>query len=172
MYVLNGHVFITHSSSTLLTTYHSPCLIITRIAPTPFYRPLTLVRFHRELYVRWYSCDVPLAKLRTDFANLRSYEFYDQGKQEGRRRRRCGWGIWHIFCIKEHFFINSRGRPGLKPEQGELTQLSPLTLTTAYDYDKVANCELRVRRITKTVVQNPKQLLLLKVEAVRGFVLE
>jgi len=32
-----------------------------------------------------------------------------------------GWGIWHILCIKEHFFINSRG---LKP--------GPLSLTTAY----------------------------------------
>jgi len=30
-------------------------------------------------------------------------------------RRQWGWGIWHILCIKEHFFINSRG---LKLEHG------------------------------------------------------
>ena len=38
-----------------------------------------------------------------------------------------GWGIWHILCVKERFFINSRG---LKPEQGA-EPLGPLTLTIA-----------------------------------------
>jgi len=33
-----------------------------------------------------------------------------------------GWGIWHVLCIKEHFFINSRGE--LKPEQGGLSPLA------------------------------------------------
>jgi len=42
------------------------------------------------------------------------------------RRRRYGWGIWHVLCMKEHFFINSRG---LKPEHGSWAPW-PLTLTT------------------------------------------
>jgi len=33
-----------------------------------------------------------------------------------------GWGIWHNLCIKEQFFINSRG---LKPEQGGSAPLPP-----------------------------------------------
>jgi len=37
----------------------------------------------------------------------------DEGAQG--REASMGWGIWHMLCIKEHFFINSRG---LKPEQG------------------------------------------------------
>ena len=37
-----------------------------------------------------------------------------------------GVGKWHILCIKQHFFIKSRG---LKPEQGA-EPLAPLTLTT------------------------------------------
>ena len=44
-----------------------------------------------------------------------------------RRGRRCGWGIWHILYIKDHFFINSRG---LKPEKGVR---QGVTLTTDYN---------------------------------------
>jgi len=56
------------------------------------------------------------------------------------RRRRWGWGIWHILCKKNsNFSLTARG---FKPEQGDEPP-GPLTLTTD-DKERFNGCHVNV----------------------------